>query len=312
MNPERPHSPSNQSDSDILSAQNALAWIRENGGATQVADTSRLRARRTRRRQALAGATAAALIVSASLVWMLRPSAHSHLVPDMPATAVLEAPEKKILADGSSVELKEGAKFEVDYRARERRIVLTDGEALFDVVSSPERPFIVNVGDIEVRALGTAFSVSVTEGEVTVLVTHGVVRVDQIAPTTTSPQPLATVGAKNRMVLSKTDATRTTALAPAEVAPVSEGEMAELLSWRVPRIEFSGTRLADVLPVFNRYSSVHLSLADSSLGDIQLSGSMRTDRITPLLTLLKNEFGIDAEPQGENAVILKRNFGNSP
>lgn len=311
MNSERPSSPSKESDSDILSAQNALAWIRENGGATQVAESSRLRARNTRRRRVLAGATAAALIFSASLVWMLRPSSQLHVIPDMPATAVLEAPEKKILADGSSVELKEGAKFQVDYQSRERRIVLTDGEALFDVVSSPERPFIVTVGDIEVRALGTAFSVAVTEGAVSVLVTHGVVRVDQIAATA-PPQPLATVAAKNRMVLPKAEAMRTTSPAPVAVAPVSEGEMAELLSWRVPRIEFSGTRLADVLPVFNRYSSIHLSLADPSLGEIQLSGSLRTDRINPLLTLLKNEFGIEAEPQGENAVILKRNFRNSP
>jgi transmembrane sensor len=98
------------------------------------------------------------------------------------------------------------------------------------------------------------------------------------------------------------DAAPRTAL---QVAAVDQREMSERLAWRVPRLEFSGTPLAQAIPLFNRHSGVRLVLEDSALGALELSGVVRADNTDSLLRLLGAEFGILAERQGE-AIVLSR------
>ena len=62
-----------------------------------------------------------------------------------------------------------------------------------------------------------------------------------------------------------------------QVTTVSATEMDEHLAWRVPRLEFAGTPLAQALPMFNQYGGVRLTLADPALGRLQLSGVLRAD-----------------------------------
>jgi ferric-dicitrate binding protein FerR (iron transport regulator) len=45
-----------------------------------------------------------------------------------------------------------------DFSGKTREVVL-DGEAYFDVVKQPQRPFIVHVSGYDIRVLGTAFNV---------------------------------------------------------------------------------------------------------------------------------------------------------
>lgn len=310
MKTPRKSSRTKEADSDATAGENAIAWILKHGGAHRVTETSRSSARRTQCFRLFAGTVAVAMAVTVTLLWTPRPHSAPALASGLPGPALLEAPERQFLSDGSTVEMKDGARIEVDYRTRERRVVLTEGEALFEVISSPDRPFVVTVGQIEVRALGTAFSVSLTEGSVNVLVTKGTVRVDQTVPSA-QPHALATVTANNRVSVPKAEALGG-GVSSLPVEAVSETEMAELLAWRIPRIEFSGTRLSEALPLINRYSPTRLTLADPSLGDVQLSGSLRPDRVKPLLLLLKNEFGIEGEANGSDEIVLRRNRSNSP
>ena len=67
---------------------------------------------------------------------------------------------KIILPDGTSVWLNAGSRF--SYPARfhgKERVVLLEGEAYFDVVTMPRKPFHVKTGDVTVKALGTTFNV---------------------------------------------------------------------------------------------------------------------------------------------------------
>ncbi len=85
------------------------------------------------------------------------------------ATAVqlntLETPnggEYKItLGDGSVVMLNAGSKltFPMDFRGPERK-VFVEGEAFFNVVKNPQKPFIVAIGGSEIKVLGTQFNVN--------------------------------------------------------------------------------------------------------------------------------------------------------
>jgi ferric-dicitrate binding protein FerR (iron transport regulator) len=82
--------------------------------------------------------------------------------------------------------------------------------------------------------------------------------------------------------------------------------MAERLAWRVPRLELSGTPLADAVEAFNQHSKVKLVIGDPSLARLQVSGIVRADQADALVSLLAANFGVTAERQGSETVLLRR------
>jgi transmembrane sensor len=90
-----------------------------------------------------------------------------------------------------------------------------------------------------------------------------------------------------------------------QVAPVSDTELSDLTAWRIPRLELSGTPLADVLPLFNQYGGLRVGLADPALGRLQLSGILRADNTEALVRLLQSGFGLVAERRGDQVILSK-------
>jgi transmembrane sensor len=73
---------------------------------------------------------------------------------------------KLLLPDGSQVWLNSGSKLSYDktYGNGIREVSLS-GEAYFDVVRNPARPFVIHTSSIDIRVLGTAFNVKSFPGE---------------------------------------------------------------------------------------------------------------------------------------------------
>ena len=65
-----------------------------------------------------------------------------------------------VLPDGTKVWLNAGSKmtYDKEYGVNLREINLT-GEAYFDVIKDPKKPFIIHTGKINIKVLGTAFNV---------------------------------------------------------------------------------------------------------------------------------------------------------
>lgn len=308
-------------DADEHAGETALNWVASFGAADRVMgelETEMRRIRRRRNRRVIGGVVAVAL---AGLVWRANFNSAgdgSPVAVSGRASALVVLPTKQILPDGSVVELKEGAEIAVDFSSVTRSVRLLRGEAHFQVAKNPPRLFVVSASGVEARAVGTAFSVQLGAASVEVLVTEGRVAVDHpalsapsAAPTVPSAEtasgrvvvaPPAMVDAGNRVVVELHAPT----LARRDVEALSDAELAEKLSWRVPRLQFSGTPLAEVVTLFNRHSGSRLALADAALGRLQLSGVLRADNVDSLLRLLKLEFGIEAVTGAENETILRR------
>ena len=81
-----------------------------------------------------------------------------------------------VLADNSEVTLNKNSRlvFEKVFNGNERALRLK-GEGYFEVTKNPTKPFVVKVGDAEVRVLGTAFNLDENQktGDVTLSVTEG-------------------------------------------------------------------------------------------------------------------------------------------
>lgn len=295
----------------------AVAWAVGEGKGEDLIRQVEARVRRTRRRRATLAATCLVAAFLIAGVGMFRqPEGSNVAVVETPASALVSLPPKQILPDGTVVELNVGAEIDVQFSGVLRQIVLRNGEAHFQVTKDASRPFVVAAGGVEVRAVGTAFAVQLGSRSVEVVVTEGTVAVDQPRGSTPGGSagaeivgagpvaPLATVEAGNRVVIEIGPVAA--AAKPVAIA-VSQTEIGDRLAWRVPRIEFSGTPLAEAIPMFNQYSGTMLVL-DPALGHLQMSGVLRADNIDSLLRLLKNEFGIEPERRGENEIHLRRSL----
>jgi transmembrane sensor len=217
--------------------------------------------------------------------------------------------ERRLLDDGSVVELNRGAEIEVNYGSAERRVVLRRGEALFTVAKNPARPFIVRARGVDVRAVGTAFNVRLDAASVEVLVTEGQVRVAPLAAEPASPDaapsfdsPLVAAGERAVIALAAT----LTAAAPApQIARTTEAELARLRAWQPQLLDFSSVPLAQVIAELNRRNRVQLVLAAPASAGVPIVASIRSDNLEGFVGLVSAAAGLRAERRGDYEIVLR-------
>lgn len=97
----------------------------------------------------------------------------------------------KTLDDGSKITLSAKSEMEVKYYRHERRIILKEGEAVFEVMKDPDRPFVVETDTAVVTVLGTRFAVNRLDQLVRVSVDHGRVQVEpKLQPASAETVPI--------------------------------------------------------------------------------------------------------------------------
>lgn len=287
-----------------------LDWARGAGAAELlVGGVDRYLQRRRRRRIALAATAGLAVLIASTgafwLPWRGTPTPAS--VSNAFAGASILRPEQRTLPDGSTIELNAGAEIEVSFTEGLRSVVLRRGEAHFQVAKDAQRPFVVRAGAVEVRAVGTAFAVDLGANAVDVLVTEGRVAVNSDAPTASTPT-LAAVDAGKRVVIDR-EASPTRSVA-ARMSEPSSADMQARLAWRVPRLKFAATPLAQVVAMFNEHAvagrDARVVLAPDTPVNLRVSGTLRSDDVESLLRLLAGEFGISAEARAGEIVLRRK------
>lgn len=168
------------------------------------------------------------------------------------------------LSDGSTATVNTDSTLRVSLRDRTRRVRLEKGEAWFKVAHDRARPFIVEAGDVRVRAVGTAFSVRVRDGGADVLVTEGVVET-WIAG---RPERKVRIASGSKAHVSPEQ--------PAQ-AVAAEAEIDRDLAWRNGEIALDGRTLAAAAEQFNRYNRRKLVVEDPQLAGERLVGRFATD-----------------------------------
>jgi transmembrane sensor len=260
----------------------------------------------------------AAFAAAAAVALLLFVDSPKPATPQHRQAIIHPGPERMALEDGSVIELNTGAKVDVHFTPAERRVKLVRGEAHFTVAKNPNRPFIVSADKVAVRAVGTAFSVSLDQREVSVLVTEGKVQVaerpkqvtgdgepgaESLAPGSElpAPNPVAYLTAGQQAVINLA---ADTALAPA-VQDVTPAQVERSLSWQGMRLEFVDMPLGDVVAEFNRYNRRQLVVEDAATAAILVGGNFRADNVETFVRLLDTGFGVTAFPHGNEIVLRK-------
>ena len=214
---------------------------------------------------------------------------------------------RRVLEDGSTIDLNRGAEVEVAYTSARRDILLLRGEANFTVAKNSDRPFVVNAGGVEVRAVGTAFNVNFRARAVEVLVTQGKVRVSQsnlnAANGSSAPAPVVMVPileAGQRTVVSLSDRETTP-----KVDSVSPQQIARVVAWQPRQMEFSDTPLAQVVAEFNASNSIKLVVDDPRLASLPVGASLRSDNVEGFIRVLEASFHVTAERRADGVIVLR-------
>ena len=199
------------------------------------------------------------------------------------------------LSDGSKVTLNTDSQIHVELNPTTRRVKLDQGEAFFDVSKDGARPFVVEIADKRVIAVGTQFSVRRENNDIHVLVTEGRVWIKHrgIAPQAEPTQLAAGSEARTSQAAVLIDRP-----APAQVE--------QLLSWRTGYLLFRDTALADAVADFNRYSARKIFIEDPAIAGIRIGGHFRSGDADAFLWLLQSGFPINVEQRSDRIILTRR------
>jgi transmembrane sensor len=215
------------------------------------------------RRKFIAGGFAlAASAAGGAVAWVLR----EHFAGFSQRYGTMRGEIRRLpLPDGSTVAINTLSNVEVKLTSKERLVDVTEGEAWFHVAKDPARPFLVTVGALRARAVGTAFAVKHQEHGAEVLVTEGTV--ETWLEGAEARVVRATAGTKVFVVDNASIASETTASA----------DIDRSLAWLTGKISLSGETFAEAAAEFNRYNARKLLIPDPAIAQKRFYGVFRID-----------------------------------
>jgi transmembrane sensor len=196
------------------------------------------------------------------------------------------------LADGSIVDLNAGSGLQVSLGPRERRVVMGQGEAVFDVAHDAARPFIISAGDRNVRVVGTRFDVRRRDGRLSVSVERGVVEVEPAD---------GSAGRGFRLHPGQ----RLDHLEGAAGVALSRVDPLQVESWKSGRLIYRDRPLSEVVADLNQQFAKPITIEDPALGETKISGVLVLDDQAAVIRRLALLAPIKALPSADG-VILRR------
>lgn len=197
--------------------------------------------------------------------------------------------EQRTLQDGSFVEINRGSALIVAFNDSERRIKMNRGEANFKVAKDKDKPFVVSAAGVQVIAVGTEFNVKTLPSQIEVIVSEGMVQVNQIDNSLT-----ARVSAGEMVVvpLQSTDQ-------PLEIIPLNPSEMQTALAWHPRLLDFSDVELQEVIDTFNQCNApIFMCIEDSALAKLKVTATLRSDNVESFVRLMEGGFNLKATRNG--------------
>ena len=254
------------------------------------------------------------------------------LTPAYYATEIAEVRDIH-LPDGSEVTLGARSSLSVTFRLHERRVFLTSGIAFFAVTKNPSRPFVVLVGDKEVRVVGTKFEIRRDPTSMRVSVVQGTVEVMQVTErekqtaretppsvrlaARVTPPATATIPNDAQVaatVLAPTDSAEERILtAGQQVTTAFDGAIPapqvmpreEPAAWRHGRQVYVDTPLKDIIADANRYSRAPIEIADEGVANVRVSVTYPSDRIEEMVSVLSRSLSLKVERNEAGGIVLK-------
>jgi transmembrane sensor len=197
------------------------------------------------------------------------------------------------LADGSVLHLNTDSAVTIRYGKAERRVMLTSGQAEFEVAHERDRAFRVIAGSAEVLDLGTKFDVRLEHDSTVVTVVEGRVAVgpspmlEKLGTNITQNHPPRFVELRADQQISVTEGAW-----PATPVAV---DAQNTTAWLRREIVFDHEPLERVAAEYNRYTAKPIEIATPALRNLQISGVFATDDPDAFIAFLRSLKGVRVE-----------------
>ena len=214
-----------------------------------------------------------------------------HPTPEPRATVYVTAKGERrnvVLTDGTRVALNTDTRLTVAMHADRRELTLASGEAAFQVVHNPNRPFVVHLGDRMLRDIGTEFDASRRDGLISVTVREGMVALER-------PED-----SRRRLTLSP--GSRAEHREGTQEVMVMAANADDALSWRSGRLIYRNRPLSEVAADLNLYGDAQIKPVGPA-ADLRFTGVLTIGAQSAMVQRLAGLLPVNATP-GKDGVIL--------
>ena len=255
-------------------------------------DAERMFRKRKKRISVLLSSCAAAIILAVVTISLLLPDGRKELEYEVVADRGQKS--SVTLPDGSRVWLNSASRicYNSDFN-RNRRDIVLEGEAYFEVAKNEKIPFIVYASGMSVRAVGTEFNVRnyPEEGEVRATLVEG-----QVIASANGESASLRYG--QEAVLDKSSGI------------MSSGQAADLnhlVPWRKSEILLSGESLEKLSGVLSRLYNVDIVFEDERIKEYTYTGLIRNNSLQNVLELISNTSPVKYEMNGD-CIVFKAKY----
>ncbi len=200
-----------------------------------------------------------------------------------------------VLPDGTKLWLNKGSRmyYSGDLGGRTRK-VRVEGEAYLDVAKDASRPFVVEAQDLEIKVLGTEFTVSAcNDGDVTVYLQEGCV--EAVGP-----------GLASSIILTPNQSVTY----DRETGTYTKKDVraSNHTAWIGKRLVFNNTSLYDILESMRHWYNVDISCNDVDFAkSTSLSLTIRQESIIEILESIELLLPVTYTELNDNTIILIHN-----
>ncbi len=201
-----------------------------------------------------------------------------------------------VLSDGTRVWLNSETrlKFPVQF-SKNRREVILEGEAFFEVTKNPNAPFVVKTGPMDIEVLGTSFNVSAYKDEASIQTTlvEGKVKVSS-----NYGQTLEQILKPNEQaVFSKSN----------NQFEIIEVNAALYSCWREGVFVFDEENLDDILRKLSRWYDINVFFQSEEVRSYQFSGKLpRFKNCNELLDMIEKTTDVEFTMKENRTVIVNK------
>ncbi|WP_129774496.1 FecR family protein [Peristeroidobacter soli] len=214
------------------------------------------------------------------------------------------------LSDDSRVTLDSNSEVQVRYSKERRILVLSHGQARFDVAHDTSRPFSVKARGQQVIAVGTSFNidtlgpelrVTLLEGRVVVAPQSAEVDVATLRDQIINSGTIITSGSAPFVQLTAGEQLALRSGTMPEVGPVSA---AHVSAWESGHLVFDDESLASVIERMSHYSSQRLLIADPRIANLRITGFFNAGDTDGFISTVTEYLPVIASTTADGAIAL--------
>jgi ferric-dicitrate binding protein FerR (iron transport regulator) len=234
---------------------------------------------------------AAAIIVLVGLGWFATELINTNGLEVQYADAN-EQGKEIVLPDGSSVVLNADSKisYPKEFKQNQRKVTL-EGEAFFDVTKNPEKPFIIEAKDAEVRVLGTSFNVnaSIPGYKVEVFVETGLVQLSRKM----NGEEKILINPGNIGILNNEELSN------------QENTDKNIIAWKTKEIIFHEESLENVINTLNKVYKVNIDCSSDEVLNLRYTSTFRNQDIDSILNVICLTFNLKLDNTDDGINLVK-------